>query len=395
MASRANPAVIGGFVLGAIALAVAGLVVVGGGKLFQHRQFWEAYFDESIKGLAIGAPVTFRGVKVGSVTDIRVIVNRDVTPDKVTTDVMRTPVFFEISADRIGDTSGSDVRFEKDAAGVKRLFEFGLRAQLELQSLVTGQLGINLDFHSGAPMTLTGLSLKYPEFPTIPSTMAALGRSLDDLNLNEVAQDIRRTVRGIERLVNSPEVKQVVLSANAALARVDALAANADTKITTLGPALEKTTEGLNETLATIRVFAQNVNDRTVPAVNQTLQDVGQLAHRIESETVPGVNEFLGDARQVARRLDAETVPAVNQLVGQVRQLATSFETTSEAVRLAVEQIRQLATTADAAVQDRQPLLYQINTALQEVSAAARSFRALADYLGRHPEALLFGKSGK
>ena len=67
MASKANPAVIGGFVLGAIALAVVGLMVVGGGRFFQHRQFWEAYFDESIKGLAIGAPVTFRGVKVGSV----------------------------------------------------------------------------------------------------------------------------------------------------------------------------------------------------------------------------------------------------------------------------------------------------------------------------------------
>src|SRR5512136_647970 len=98
MASRANPAVIGGFVLGAIALGVVGLVVVGGGKFFQHRQSWEAYFDESIKGLAVGAPVTFRGVKVGSVTDIRVILNRDVTPATVRTGVMRTPVFFEISA---------------------------------------------------------------------------------------------------------------------------------------------------------------------------------------------------------------------------------------------------------------------------------------------------------
>src|SRR5512136_1678967 len=98
MASRANPAVIGGFVLGAIALAVAGLVIVGGGKFFQHRQFWEAYFDESIKGLAIGAPVTFRGVKVGSVTDVKLILNRNVTLANVRTGVMRTPVFFEISA---------------------------------------------------------------------------------------------------------------------------------------------------------------------------------------------------------------------------------------------------------------------------------------------------------
>jgi paraquat-inducible protein B len=127
MASRANPALIGGFVLGAVALAVAGLVVVGGGKFFQHRQYWEAYFDESIKGLAVGAPVTFRGVKVGSVTDIRVVVNRDVTPAAVKTDVLRTPVFFEISADRISDVAGDVVRFEREAEGIKRLLEYGLR----------------------------------------------------------------------------------------------------------------------------------------------------------------------------------------------------------------------------------------------------------------------------
>jgi len=128
MARKANPAMIGGFVLGALVLAVAALVVLGGGTVFQHRQFWEAYFDESIKGLAIGAPVTFRGVKVGSVTDIRVVVNRDATPATVTTGVMHTPVFFEISANRIEDTAGHEVRFEKDAAGIKRLFDFGLVA---------------------------------------------------------------------------------------------------------------------------------------------------------------------------------------------------------------------------------------------------------------------------
>lgn len=395
MANRANPAVIGGFVLGAIVLAVVGLVLVGGGRFFQHRQFWEAYFDESIKGLAIGAPVTFRGVRVGSVTDIRVVVNADVAPAQVSTHLIRTPVFFEISADRIADVAGHEFRLGKDNAGIKRLFDFGLRAQLELQSLVTGQLGINLDFHPNAPLKLTGLSFKNPEFPTIPSTMAALGRSLDDLNVNELAKDVQRTVKGIEQLVNAPEVKQALVSANAALARVNTLAANADARVGTLGTALEKASAALNETLDTIRALAQNVNGQTVPAVSQTLQDFGQLARRIESETVPGANQFLGDARQVVRRLDGETVPAVNQLVGQVRQLAQSVETTSDAARLAVEQVRQLANTADAAVQGRQPLMYQINTALQEISAAARSFRMLADYLDRHPEALLFGKSGK
>jgi len=395
MARKANPAMIGGFVLGAIVLAVAAMILLGGGRFFQHRQFWEAYFDESIKGLAIGAPVTFRGVKVGSVTDIKVIVNRDVTPANVHTDVISTPVFFEISADRITDRAGQGIRFEKDAAGIKRLFDFGLRAQLQLQSLVTGQLAINLDFHRGAPMKLAGVSFKYPEFPTIPSTMAALGQSVDDLNMGELAQDIRRTVRGIEQLVNSPEVKQTLVSANAALARVNTLATKTDATIATLGPALEKTTVALNDTLGTIRALAMNLDRQTVPAVGETLQDVRQLARRIEAETVPAANQLLGDAQQVARRLDTETVPAATQVLTDLRPLLGETVKTVEAARAALEQAQKTLATSQEVVEERSPLQFQIRTTLQEVSGAARAVRNLSDYLERHPEAVLFGKGGK
>jgi MlaD protein len=75
MARKPNPALLGAFVVGAVILAVLGLVIFGGGKFFRSTQSWVAYFDESIKGLAVGAPVTFRGVKVGSVTDVKVVVD--------------------------------------------------------------------------------------------------------------------------------------------------------------------------------------------------------------------------------------------------------------------------------------------------------------------------------
>ena len=75
MARKPNPALLGAFVVGAVILAVVGLVIFGGGKFFRSTQSWVAYFDESIKGLAVGAPVTFRGVKVGAVTDVKVVVD--------------------------------------------------------------------------------------------------------------------------------------------------------------------------------------------------------------------------------------------------------------------------------------------------------------------------------
>jgi paraquat-inducible protein B len=385
MARKTNPAIIGGFLVGAVILAVAGLVIFGGGKFFRSTQRWVAYFDESVKGLAIGAPVTFRGVKVGSVVDIKVVL------DPKTVQV-RTPVVFEIEANRITEPGGRAVPFTEDREGAKLAFEHGLRAQLELQSFVTGQLGINLGFHPNSPMHLVGGTTPYPECPTIPSTMAELGQSLNDLDVSQLGRDIRKTVEGAERLVNSPEVKQILVSAAAAMEEVNKLVANSDAKVTSLGLILEKTSANLNETLAAIRTLAQHVDSQTVPAVTGAFSDAGQLARRIDSETVPAANQLLGDAQQVARRLDAETVPAANQLLGEARQLAAQLKTTSEAARLAVEQVRRLATTVDTSVQDDSPMVFELKRALQEVSGAARSLRALAEYLDRHPEALLFGK---
>jgi paraquat-inducible protein B len=367
---------------------VAGLVAIGSGRLFQERQHFVAYFGESIKGLAIGAPVTFQGVRVGSVTDIRVVVYREAQQ-------IRSPVFFEISAGRIGEADGREFRFSRDGSDAKLLFDRGLRAQLQLQSLVTGQLGINLDFHPGAPLVFSGEPGDGQEFPTIPSTMAELGQSLNDLDVNELAQDIRRTVKAAAELVSSPEVKLTLRSAHEVLVRVNTLVGNADARIATLGAALEKSSAEFNETLGAMRTLARHIDDQTVPDVGDTLQAVRHLARRIDAETVPAANLLLGDARRVVDRVGDETIPAANQFLTQVRHLAEQFETTSEAAKLAVEQVRKLALNVDTAVQDRHPLLLQVNTTLQELSNAARSFRILADYLERHPETLLFGKGGK
>ena len=73
--SKANPAVIGGFVIGAIALIVIGLLVYGGAGWFVQRNKYVAYFPGSVKGLLVGAPVDFRGVTIGQVTEIRVLFN--------------------------------------------------------------------------------------------------------------------------------------------------------------------------------------------------------------------------------------------------------------------------------------------------------------------------------
>ena len=70
MSAKANYFKIGVFILSAAALAVVGVIVLGAGALFEKKIIMETYFDESVQGLGIGAPVKYRGVTVGSVEHI-------------------------------------------------------------------------------------------------------------------------------------------------------------------------------------------------------------------------------------------------------------------------------------------------------------------------------------
>ena len=155
MGRKANQAIIGAFVLGAVLLAVAGVFVLSGDRFFfAPRKTHVAYFDGSLEGLDIGAPVTFNGVRIGSVTDVKVVIDADGAS-------IRTPVFFDIDARRLHGVAGGTIRFEQDAGELDRLIAHGLRARLELQSLVTGQLVVALNFYPNTPARLRGVSKRY------------------------------------------------------------------------------------------------------------------------------------------------------------------------------------------------------------------------------------------
>jgi paraquat-inducible protein B len=365
MARTPNPALLGGFVLGAGLLAVAGLVVFGGGKLFRSTQPWVAYFDESIKGLTVGAPVTFRGVRVGTVTDIRVVLDQK--------EEVRTPVIFELEANRITTAQGGDIRFSQGGTRARRLFERGLRARLELQSFATGQLGINLDFFPNSPMRLVGKAEKHIECPTIPSAMSALGRGLEELNSAELAKNVQDILQGMARLVNRPELEAAVVSASTALKNLDHLVLNADARVTALGSLL----------------------DTTSTTANDTLMAIEALARRVDGQTVPAVNETLGDAQRLVRRVDAETVPAVGQVLAELQPLVGDVIRTAGAARGALERAEATLNSVDGLLEERSSLRYQLRVTLQELAAAARAFRTLSSYLERRPEAVLFGKAGR
>src|SRR5262249_5629304 len=154
----------GGFVLGAIGLIVVAVPAFAGGQLFTQRMQTVAFFEGSVGGLSAGAPVTFRGVRIGEVTSV--VVRYD-THDQT----VLIPVHLEIEQSRI-NTVGTRKHNPEQNLGL--LIERGLRAQLVTQSMVTGQQTVQLDFFPNTPIRLTGIEHGVPEIPTVPSSMDEL-----------------------------------------------------------------------------------------------------------------------------------------------------------------------------------------------------------------------------
>ena len=297
MSKLANRPLIGAFVLGALALAVAGVVFFGSGKFLRKVYKDVMFFEGSVKGLQIGAPVMFRGVQIGHVTNVVLQVNvKDLTAF--------IPVYVEIYPQKMVMIGGVQKIGQMD---LPTLIENGLRAQLQLQSFVTGQLVVDLDFYPNTPIRLVGLEKEYPEIPTIPSDVEQLRKKLESLPINEIAERLNEALAGINRLVNSRDLRESIGSLNQSLKDADALVNNLNTKI---APQI-----------------ASNIKE-TLSAAQDTLRET--------SNAVKNING----------------IAAKNANLG-----------------------------------------YEIDRTLEQIAELSRSIRVLADYLERHPEALLRGKS--
>src|SRR5690242_3811510 len=171
MSTRANPKVIGGFVVGAIALAIAGLIIFGGGQFFKKAVPMVMFFQGSVGGLAVGAPVTFDGVKIGQVTQVQPIY------DAAKQDVL-IPVYIELDTPikTVGPEAGTVL------ANLDELIKDGLRAQLVSESMITGQQSVNLSFFNPNknPIKLVGLVPGLRELPTVPSSIDRLKANLQN-----------------------------------------------------------------------------------------------------------------------------------------------------------------------------------------------------------------------
>ena len=328
MSKQASKTVIGTFILGAIALIIAGVVVFGSDKFFRKVNRDVMFFEGSVKGLQIGAPVMFRGVQIGHVTDVILRINaRELTAF--------IPVYAEIYPQKIVPIEGDQ---GYDQQYLQSLIKKGLRAQLQLQSFVTGQLVVNLDFYPNTPVRLVGLEKKYPEIPTIPSSLEQLTKRFEELPLKEIADRLNETLAGINKIVNSKDLQTSINSLNNLLKSTDAL--------------------------------VKNLN-----------AEVGPLAADIKGTT--------GAAR--AAIVQAEKTLRFDE--GAPGEIASSIKETLSAAQATLKETNKAVENINGVAVQNANLGYEIGRTLEQIAELSRSIRVLADYLERHPEVLLRGKS--
>ena len=321
MGNKANPVAIGAFVVGAIALAVMALVIFGSGKYFRQSTTFVCFFTGDVNGLAVGAPVMFKGVKIGSVEDIRIRLSqesRTVTAEMIARGI-RIPVLIEIDEELFG-AQGARASLDRDS--MNRFIDLGLRAQLIAQSFVTGMLAVQLDFHPEMPATyMTSPDATPQEIPTIPTQLE---------QVQSAAQTIIRKVEDLE---------------------IDKLIAAATAVADSFKTILES--PGLQQTIAALPGTVTNLND-TVTSIRS----------------------------------------ATTRLEGGLDPLFKNLGSTADVTEATLEQARATLARLDRMVDPTAPVVVELLATMEEFRSAARSVRLLADYLERHPSALVRGRAG-
>jgi paraquat-inducible protein B len=256
------------------------------------------YFNESLRGLSVGAPVTILGLTAGQVTDVGIEFEPKTMNIRGRVEIVSYPerLIARLSPKQAAVGETLERSAEERHALIKRLIEQrGLRAQLRSGNLITGQLYVAFADFPNAPKAKVDWSQDAPVLPVVPSTVSDVEakltnivNKLDKLPLEAIGQDLRKTLVSLD----------------------------------------------------------------------QTLQDAGKAVNRIDGEVTPGLKTTLDELRNTIGVVDRVLKNTDATLVGK-----------------------------DA------PAQQDLRDALQEITRAARSLRVLTDYLERHPESLIRGKT--
>ncbi|MFA5921035.1 MAG: MlaD family protein [Methylococcaceae bacterium] len=331
MSKPVNPYTIGAFLVGSLALLITAILIFGGGEFLKKKSEYVIFFDSALNGLNVGAPVKLQGVQIGTVKEISLELDQKATH-------ISKPVVIEIDPAVVLDSSGHPFQaattLKERRQNAKRLIDAGLKAQLQTQSLLTGLLYVEVNFHRDKPLKLTGLNYKdLPELPSIPSTEEQLKNAADEIltkfrqiPIEDIAKDLAATLKEVREIATSDELK--------------------------------KNRAALTQTLNETEKLVADLNQNLVPLVNNLNSTV--------TDTRTMVQDFTRDMRPV---------------------LISTEKTLNTATSVLLES-QQTLDSVDALTAPDAPL-WQSLEALRD---AAQSTKDLTDYLERHPDSIIYGK---
>lgn len=332
MSRQANPTLIGAFVLGALALAVLTTLLLAGGNWFGERRQHIMYFEGAAQGLQVGAPVVFLGVKVGTVKQIRLGLDPQSRRFLV-------PVTIELEPNVVRTRGGEPIDL-RDRATVRQLVERGLRARLRMQSLLTGQLYVDLDFHPEKPATFTSLDPEFSEIPTMRTAGQELTSKLEGFPMDKFLADVSAISTAVSKLMSAQATQDLPRRLDATLRHLESLAARFDAQG---GPILNDVRGNLAEM------------QKALLAAQTALAKLETAADRV-TELTRADGAMVSNLTSASEEL-ARAAGAVRNLTGQ-----------------------------------ESPTVANVNAALKEIARAANALRLLAETLEQQPEAIWRGK---
>ncbi len=335
MSRKANPTLIGAFVLGALALAVVTTLLLAGGSWFGERRQHIMYFEGAAQGLQVGAPVVFLGVKVGTVKQIQLGLDPQSRRFLV-------PVMIELEPQVVRTRGGEPIDL-RDRATVRQLVERGLRARLRMQSLLTGQLYVDLDFHPDKPAIFASLDPELSEIPTIRTAGQELTTKLEGFPMDKFLADVAGISSAVNQLMSAPATQELPR-------RLDA-----------------------------------------------TLRHLESLAARFDAQGGPILNDVRGNLAELHKALLAAqaALAKFDTAADRVGELARSDSAMVGNLTKASEELAKAAGAVRSLTEQESPTVANVNAALKEITRAADALRLLAETLEQQPDAIWRGKRQK
>ncbi|MBR4902080.1 MAG: MCE family protein [Victivallales bacterium] len=412
MSKKLNPSAIGAFVIGATMLLVLGLMIFGRGNLFEQKVHYQIFFDKSVNGLSIGAPVMFRGIRIGQVTDIRLALKvmdenaaeKNHWPIQVTIKLL--PKSFSMAEPTFGYNqlistfNPAESKEEMNNWLRNMVFNKGLRAQLQTQSLLTGLLHIEFDLFENEAVT-TEVRQDF-ERGIIPSRMSAFERLY--LSLNQ--KDFSANVENFHTAIN---VIGEFFQSGKAETFVDNVVESSEN--------LKQTTQDARDMLRMLRTHKKGeLDDSPAAQLCDMIANLHEIVGKVDTvmtdikQKLPGMMDDASSTLETLNTTSSNVAPKLDTLIANanqlikttektisltegpsadvVRSLQATMEATRDVMATAQTTLRNIDTTLDT----DSPLRTEVDKAIEEIKQTAQSFRALVDLIQRNPEILIHGR---